>query len=136
MPCCSRSPASSCPSRATRRTLARVEALFSGHLSSPAELLVVDPGRLRAAGLLLSGTTRLVNRLEGQGPLRRERCPGDGRGWHAVLIDAGSARLRLAWPGHLASVRAHVIGHVRDLDLPAAAAAMSHFATDYAHRSV
>ena len=36
---------------ATRRTLARIEALFGGHLPSPAELLAVDPGQLREAGL-------------------------------------------------------------------------------------
>jgi DNA-3-methyladenine glycosylase II len=36
---------------ATRRTLARIETLFGGHLPSPAELLGVDPGRLREAGL-------------------------------------------------------------------------------------
>ena len=36
---------------ATRRTLARIQALFGGHLPSPAELLGVDPGRLREAGL-------------------------------------------------------------------------------------
>jgi len=36
---------------ATRRILGRVEALFGGHLPSPTELLGVDPGRLREAGL-------------------------------------------------------------------------------------
>ena len=36
---------------ATRRTLARIEDLFGGHLPSPAELLAVDPGKLREAGL-------------------------------------------------------------------------------------
>jgi DNA-3-methyladenine glycosylase II len=36
---------------ATRRILARVEDLFGGHLPSPAELLAVDPGQLRKAGL-------------------------------------------------------------------------------------
>lgn len=36
---------------ATRRILARIEALFDGHLPSPAELLEVDPGKLREAGL-------------------------------------------------------------------------------------
>ena len=36
---------------ATRRILARIEALFGGHLPSPNELLVVDPGKLREAGL-------------------------------------------------------------------------------------
>jgi DNA-3-methyladenine glycosylase II len=36
---------------ATRRTLARIEILFDGHLPSPAELLATDPVRLREAGL-------------------------------------------------------------------------------------
>ena len=36
---------------ATRTILARVEALFGGHLPAPAELLGVDPEKLRAAGL-------------------------------------------------------------------------------------
>jgi DNA-3-methyladenine glycosylase II len=35
----------------TRRIVARIEALFGGHLPSPAELLGVDPARLREAGL-------------------------------------------------------------------------------------
>jgi DNA-3-methyladenine glycosylase II len=36
---------------ATRRTLERIQALFAGHLPSPAELLAADPGSLRQAGL-------------------------------------------------------------------------------------
>jgi len=36
---------------ATRRTLARIQALFGGHLPSPADLLAVDPSELRQAGL-------------------------------------------------------------------------------------
>jgi DNA-3-methyladenine glycosylase II len=36
---------------ATRRTVARIQALFGGHLPEPAELLAVDPGQLREAGL-------------------------------------------------------------------------------------
>ena len=36
---------------ATRRTLSRIQDLFGGHLPAPAELLAVDPGQLRAAGL-------------------------------------------------------------------------------------
>ena len=36
---------------ATRRTLGRIEDLFGGHLPSPTELLAVDPGKLREAGL-------------------------------------------------------------------------------------
>jgi DNA-3-methyladenine glycosylase II len=36
---------------ATRRTLARIQTLFDGHLPTPAELLTVDPALLREAGL-------------------------------------------------------------------------------------
>lgn len=36
---------------ATRRTLARIQDRFGGHLPAPAELLAVDPAELRAAGL-------------------------------------------------------------------------------------
>ena len=36
---------------ATRRTLGRIEALFGEHLPAPTELLSVDPGKLREAGL-------------------------------------------------------------------------------------
>jgi DNA-3-methyladenine glycosylase II len=36
---------------ATRSTLARVQAMFGGHLPAPAELLSVEPAQLRAAGL-------------------------------------------------------------------------------------
>jgi DNA-3-methyladenine glycosylase II len=36
---------------ATRRTLARIQALFDGHLPAPTDLLGVDPGKLRQAGL-------------------------------------------------------------------------------------
>jgi DNA-3-methyladenine glycosylase II len=36
---------------ATRRTIARIQALFDGHLPSPAELLTVEPVKLREAGL-------------------------------------------------------------------------------------
>jgi DNA-3-methyladenine glycosylase II len=36
---------------ATRRTLARVQALFDGRLPTPTELLASDPGKLREAGL-------------------------------------------------------------------------------------
>jgi DNA-3-methyladenine glycosylase II len=36
---------------ATRHTIARIEALFDGHLPSPGELLATEPDQLRAAGL-------------------------------------------------------------------------------------
>lgn len=36
---------------ATRRILNRIQSLFGGHLPAPAELLAVEPGKLREAGL-------------------------------------------------------------------------------------
>jgi DNA-3-methyladenine glycosylase II len=36
---------------ATRRILARIQALFGGRLPSPAEILGTDPGKIREAGL-------------------------------------------------------------------------------------
>jgi DNA-3-methyladenine glycosylase II len=49
---------------ATRRTLARIEALFGGHLPTPAELLSADPGKLREAGLSWRKITTLRDLAE------------------------------------------------------------------------
>ena len=49
---------------ATRRTLARIAALFGGHLPSPTELLSVDPGKLREAGLSWRKTSTLRDLAE------------------------------------------------------------------------
>jgi len=48
-----------------------------------------------------SGLTRLVDRIEAAGHVRREACPEDRRGLHAVLTDAGRAVLERAIPCHL-----------------------------------
>lgn len=59
------------PVAATRRTLARIEDLFGGHLPAPTELLAVDPGNLREAGLSWP--------RHRQSPRRHHRT-GDGSG--------------------------------------------------------
>jgi DNA-binding MarR family transcriptional regulator len=53
-----------------------------------------------ADGLTLSrgGATKLVDRLESAGLLRRERAQDDGRGFYAALTDAGEEMLRRMWP--------------------------------------
>lgn len=81
-----------------------------------------------ASALSLSGMTRIVQRLEVQGLVRREKSACDGRGWIAILTDAGHERLTEAWPTHLASVRRHVMDHLHDVDLEAFAAALQKFA--------
>jgi DNA-binding MarR family transcriptional regulator len=58
-----------------------------------------------AALLTRSGMTRLVDRLEKQGLVRRERCPADGRGTYAVITPEGAAAFAAARPTHIAGVR-------------------------------
>ena len=45
-----------------------------------------------------TGMSRLVDRVESAGLLRREPCPDDRRGAYAVLTDEGLACLRRMWP--------------------------------------
>ncbi|MBO0777902.1 MAG: MarR family transcriptional regulator [Ktedonobacteraceae bacterium] len=45
-----------------------------------------------------SGLTRLVDRLEAEGLLTRDRCGTDRRGAYAVITEQGVAALRKAWP--------------------------------------
>jgi DNA-binding MarR family transcriptional regulator len=59
----------------------------------------------RSVLLSPSGVTRLVDRLQREGLVDRERCPEDGRGYFAVLSDAGERRLQEARATHLAGVR-------------------------------
>jgi DNA-binding MarR family transcriptional regulator len=44
------------------------------------------------------GLTKLVDRLEAAGLLRREPAEQDGRGYYATLTDAGNNTLRRMWP--------------------------------------
>ena len=53
-----------------------------------------------------SGLTRLVDRLERDGLLRRESCASDARGAFAKLTPEGRERLQAAHATHLAGVRA------------------------------
>lgn len=78
-----------------------------------------------ACDMSLSGMTRLAGKLESLGFLTRERCERDARGLEAVLTDAGLARLREAWPDHLASVRRHIFDHLSELDMCKLAAALN-----------
>jgi DNA-binding MarR family transcriptional regulator len=86
-------------------------------------------GRLRmgelADRLLLSrsGITRLVDRLERQGLVERERCIDDGRGFFARLTDAGRRKLAEARPQHLAGVREHFLSRLEPAQLDQLAAA-------------
>jgi DNA-binding MarR family transcriptional regulator len=86
--------------------------------------LAEAPGRrLRMAELadrvLLSrsGLTRLIDRLQAEGYVRREPSPDDARGTYTVLTPAGFDRLRSAAPVHLAGIRDHWLSHFSDDEL-------------------
>ncbi|MFF8769312.1 MarR family winged helix-turn-helix transcriptional regulator [Kitasatospora sp. NPDC015120] len=57
----------------------------------------------------LSRLSHVVTRLEGQGYVRRERCPGDGRATNAVLTEDGFRKLASSAPGHVEQVRSLVV---------------------------
>lgn len=79
-----------------------------------------------------SGLTRLVDRLEREGLVRREACPSDKRGTLALLTDAGVARLREAWPTHLAGVVERVVGRFDEQELRTLGALLARLVDDAA----
>jgi DNA-binding MarR family transcriptional regulator len=85
-------------------------------------------GRLRmsdlAHGVLLSrsGLTRLVDRMEREGLLRRERCEDDARGYNAAITDKGSALFQRARRTHLDGVRELFLSRLTAAELQALAA--------------
>ena len=101
-------------SRLTRELDAELVAAHGLTLSSYEVLLYLEQapgGRLRMAQLadsvLLSpsGLTRLVDRLERGGLVRRQSCPSDGRGFEAVITERGRTALAEARVTHLTGVR-------------------------------
>jgi DNA-binding MarR family transcriptional regulator len=59
-----------------------------------------------------SGLTRLVDRLEAAGLLRREACPTDRRGAFAVLTPEGQETLRRTWPVYALGIAEHFARHL------------------------
>lgn len=107
-------------SKLTRELDVELVAAHGLPLSSYEVLLFLDnapDGQLRMAQLaesvLLSpsGLTRLVDRLEKAGLVRRESCPSDRRGFEAVITDEGRTVLAEARPTHLAGVRKRFLEH-------------------------
>ena len=70
--------------------------------------------------LTRAGLTRVLDRMEDEGLVRREACPGDGRGSDAVLTDAGFAAVRQAWPVFMQVLQKRFAAHLP----PASAAAV------------
>jgi DNA-binding MarR family transcriptional regulator len=66
-----------------------------------------------ADGVLLSrsGLTRLVDRMQREGLLRRERCEDDARGWFAAITPKGRDLFTRARKTHLDGVRERFLAH-------------------------
>jgi DNA-binding MarR family transcriptional regulator len=81
-----------------------------------------------AAALSPSRMTRLVDELQERGLVTKRTSSEDGRGNVAKLTPAGFAKLKVAWPAHLASVRERVFDHIDRSTLANAAQALSEVA--------
>lgn len=66
-----------------------------------------------------SRLSHTIARLETAGLVRRESCPGDGRGVLAVLTQDGFDRLDRASHDHVTSVREYLVDVVSPADLAA-----------------
>ena len=58
--------------------------------------------------------SHVISRLEARGFVTRMPCPGDRRATNAHLTDEGRAKVVAAAPGHVATVREHVIDLLSD----------------------
>jgi DNA-binding MarR family transcriptional regulator len=61
-----------------------------------------------------SGLTRLVDRLEAEGLLTRERSASDRRGAFAVLTEKGLEAMRKAWPVYAKGIEEHFARYLSD----------------------
>ncbi|GID32728.1 MarR family winged helix-turn-helix transcriptional regulator [Paractinoplanes brasiliensis] len=107
----------------------RFNAQFDQHRLSAVEFEVLmrlarSPGhRLRMTDLAgqtslsTSGVTRVVDRMDRDGLIRREACPSDRRSSFAVVTDAGLRRLDEVLPGHLELLQQWFIGQLSPAEL-------------------
>src|SRR4051812_14718037 len=107
----------------------RFAAQFDEHRLSAVEFEVLmrlarSPGhRLRMTDLAgqtslsTSGVTRVVDRMDRDGLVRREACASDRRSSYAVITEAGLQRLEEVLPGHLELVQRWFIGQLDPQEL-------------------
>jgi MarR family 2-MHQ and catechol resistance regulon transcriptional repressor len=114
---------------ATTGLNSRFAAQFEQHRVSPVEFEVLmrlarsPRNRLRMTDLAgqtslsTSGVTRVVDRMDRGGLIRREACPTDRRSSYAVITEAGLARLDEILPGHLELVQKWFIDQLSPVQL-------------------
>jgi DNA-binding MarR family transcriptional regulator len=66
-----------------------------------------------------SGVTRIVERLEQEGLVRRGRATCDGRGVTATLTEQGLTRFHAAVVTHLRGIREHFVSRLTPVELAA-----------------
>jgi MarR family 2-MHQ and catechol resistance regulon transcriptional repressor len=64
-----------------------------------------------------SGITRVIDRLAGNGLVRREACRTDRRTTYAVVTDLGRARVEAAVPEHINLVEQWLVGPLTEVQL-------------------
>jgi DNA-binding MarR family transcriptional regulator len=79
-------------------------------------------------GLSLSRISRVVDDLTRRRLVEKRKCAEDGRASNAVLTEAGLARLKAAFPSHLARVRASVFDHLDTDDIRTAGPVLARLA--------
>ncbi|GAA4940019.1 MarR family winged helix-turn-helix transcriptional regulator [Actinoplanes utahensis] len=102
--------------------MSRLAAQYEEHRLSQVEFEVLmrlarSPGnQLRMTDLAgqttlsTSGVTRVVDRMERTGLVRREACPSDRRSSYAVITEDGMQRLAEVLPGHLELLQKWYVG--------------------------
>jgi DNA-binding MarR family transcriptional regulator len=90
--------------------LSSYEALL--HLSFQPEQRMRLSALAASVVLTQSGISRLTDRLEKAGLVRREPSPGDGRGAFAALTEDGRVLVHEAEATHLAAVRAYFLDYL------------------------
>ena len=81
-----------------------------------------------AASLTISrgGLTKLADRLENAGLIRREPADTDGRGLYAALTPEGNTLLRRMWPVYSRALRETFVSAISNEEAALIAAALSH----------
>jgi DNA-binding MarR family transcriptional regulator len=84
------------------------------HLSEAPDRELRMADLAEATGLSASRTTRLVHDLQSRGLVTKRSSAADGRSNIAKLTAQGMAKMKSAWPAHLASVRKRMFDYIED----------------------
>ncbi len=82
-----------------------------------------------------SGLTRLVDRLEAKGYIKREGCRADRRVAYAVLTAEGLKAREKSWPTYRAAIQEHFASHLTDEEAKVLGKALLRFMGKYRQRA-